>query len=129
MKKQILAAALVFGALGCASMTARESTPPQPALDLILRCIGPLAAAEHRPMRIPDECHLLSWTNLPNSLRPPEGWDRSRPLPPGAARTGRLSGADARGGPHPFLDDHPPMPLPPTPFPWARWPFVCGTAL
>lgn len=128
MKKQILAAALVFGALGCASMTAVESTPaPQPALDLILRCIGPLAAAEHRPMRIPDECHLLSWTNLPNSLRPPKGWDRTLPLPPGAARTGHRSGADAHG-PSRFLD-HPPMPLPPTPFPWVRWPFVCGTAL
>ena len=129
MKKQILAATLVFGALGCASMTARESNPaPQPALDLILRCIGVLAAVEHRPMRIPAECHLLSWTNLPNSLRPPEGWDRSRPLPPGAARPARLSAAGAHDRPHPFLD-HPPVPLPPTPFPWMRWPFVCGTAL
>ena len=110
MKKQILAAALVFGAAGCASAGLGERPPaPEGAVDVMVRCLWPLATRQLG--ELPDECAVLFWTNL----RPPPEWDPTLPAPPGAAPRPPHIGVCGVG-----LTDRRP-PLPPLPVPWASW--------
>ena len=110
MKKQLLATALVVGALGAAwTAPSAQSQPSARAdVDLVLRCVGPLLRAQTRPAAVPPECDILFWTNL----RPVRGNDRSRPVPPGCGTT---------GFPH-----VPRAPLPPMPVPFPHWIYALG---
>lgn len=80
MKKQLLAVAFVFGALGCA-VAAANSQPTRSAeaqLGLVLQCQVPVVAGPRAVAR-PRACDILYWTNL----RLPHPTDRTRPVPPG----------------------------------------------
>lgn len=101
MKKRLLATALVFGVLGgvWALPIEPEEAGVNADVDLVLRCVWPLTRAQTRPVAVPSECDVFSWTNL----RPAVGWQRGLPLPPGR----RGQGA--------------PPPMPPTPVPLPLW--------
>ena len=101
MKKQLLAAAFVFGALGCAfTVPSSQPTRPTAELDLVLRCLAPVVAGRRAAAR-PRGCDVLYWTNL----RPSYPMDRTRPVPPGLHR----APPPGRGG------------LLPTPVPLPYW--------
>lgn len=109
MKKQLLATALMVGALGGA-WTAPSGQPNARAdVDLVVRCIGPLLLAQTRPVAVPPECDMLFWTNL----RPVRGGERLGLFPPGR-----------RGAAH--FPRVPRLASPPAPVPFPDWIYTLG---